>query len=68
MSRMPRRLRPNHVPISIYLPEELHRAVKARAALDGTTLEALIVVTLTGLIESDPRLETALKGQRKKKK
>jgi plasmid stability protein len=39
------------------VPDELHRALKARAALEGTSMSELILVALERLLERPSRAE-----------
>jgi predicted DNA-binding protein len=48
---------------TIRLPEDLHRRVKAKAALQDTTITAIVKEYLEKWVEEDPP-ETELKGKK----
>ena len=48
---------------TVRLPEDLHRRVKAKAALQGTTITAVIKEFLERWVEEDPP-EVELKGKK----
>ena len=48
---------------TIRLPEDLHRRVKAKAALQDTTITAVVREYLERWVEEDPP-ETELKGKK----
>ena len=48
---------------TIRIPEELHRRVKAKAALQGTTITAVVKEFLERWVEEDPP-EMELKGKK----
>ena len=48
---------------TVRLPEDLHRRVKAKAALQGTTITAVIKEFLERWVEEDPP-EMELKGKK----